>query len=237
MPDERNSSANFVDFVRTQNPPSTAPESSVPSLDMSFRFARFLSITFVLLLGGCASWRSIVPLNEDRLNAEAGFDSVLLCRIKLEDSTKTVKNWGQPQFVESYLGATPDQNRMGTYIIEEPWEEKPDANILQSAPRLAIISGKHQLLSIGFFSIGSNSARGFPIKRDFTIPSRTLAYLGEIRVVAKPQLQFDSFITVNEEQMRADVASFKEKFPSLYEQLKGNIQVVQTTPSAPEAVQ
>lgn len=193
-----------------------------------------LALSLAMLVTGCASYKSIIPIKDDILNVEAGFDSVLIIRIKVIDETKTLKDGGYLNLFDAYLADSPSDNRLTQHIIDTEWQETPTAAILASEMRFSIVSGRHELMSVGTISSGyaATVVRALPIKGSYVVPKHAIAYLGEVQVTVRSADAFDVKVVTEPTRTAADVDEFRKAFPRLWDTLQGNVQVVTLDRSA-----
>lgn len=192
-----------------------------------------------LLLSGCASWNSSSILRNDVINTNAGFNSVVILRIKLIDETQSFENLGNLNLWENYIGISQKDNRMAQLILgtEGKWKTAEESKYLEKTVFLETISGIHTLQSLSFSydTIDNSKMRRIthtitmPIKRDYTVPAGSIVYLGELEIVVKTGGVFDHRFRYDEKQKKFSVKAFSKLFPVIYKQYKTSILTIQPT--------
>jgi hypothetical protein len=200
----------------------------------------------LLLIGaaGCARPRSLSGLEEDALNPEQGFESVVFWRVKVLDRTGTISS--RPRF----LVERPGPSKQGEHTFDKPvhepvtasgeWTKQGGVSVFETMVFAAAKPDGYLFKDVAFFLYtdylpnyytGGSEEREVsfpvPLSRFCAIPPGKAVYLGEISIEFLKEERAGYLYRVHVVQESNDfndaVKQFREAYPSLFKRFSKTV--------------
>ena len=184
------------------------------------------AVMLLIIFSGCASFKSIVPLNNDRLDAEQGFNTILIIDLEIKDDSSSLQTCGNPSLWEFYRGEAGNKNRMTQYIFPAVWNQSDGSYVLHRTMDLGTIAGTHKISTVSFTC--GNRSYAYKIFRQFEVFPCSINYLGKIRITVDKNGSYKADIENDEASRMKALAKFRTANPSLYNQYRNEIKDVRT---------
>ena len=206
----------------------------------------FIVLLLVLVLtSGCARPRSLSVLDEDSLNREQGFESVVFWRVKILDKTGTITS--HPRF-SIYR---PGPSKEGEPNFDKPipehtdvggeWTKRDGISVFEGMVFAASKPEEYLFKNVTFFLYTDYLPNYFtgryeerdvvftvPLSRLCTIPHGKLVYLGEIVIefLKEEKTGYSYRVTFGQESNNFNdaVKQFRDAYPGLFKRFNRSVE-------------
>ena len=186
------------------------------------------SFIFFLLISlvGCTSFKSMVPIENDQLRPDLGFDTILILDLEIQDHSSLLQIYGDPSIWDFYKGNIQKENRMTQHIFLAQWSQSKDGYTLHKIQQLETIAGIHKISTISFTH--EDYIYRYEIMRQFELLPNSINYLGKIKITINKDGSYYTEIKNDKYSFQESLESFKSKNPSLYKKYGNKIEIAQT---------
>jgi hypothetical protein len=204
-----------------------------------------VALVVLVLTAGCARPRSLSILEEDALNREQGFESVVFWRVKVLDRTGTVTS--RPRFSIYRPGlskeGTPDFDRPvpEQAAVNGEWAKRDGISVFEGMVVAASKPEQYLFKNVAFYLYTDYLPNYFtgryeerdvyftaPLGRLCTIPPGKLVYIGEFVIEFFKQEKAEYSYRVNLVQENSDqndaAKQFREAYPGLFKRFNKSVE-------------
>lgn len=185
-----------------------------------------LSLLLLLVSVACVSMQSIATLENDLIQFEHGYNTILLIDIEIQDHSLFLQTCENPSLWEFYRGNTSNENRMAQYTFPSVWRSLKDMSILNQTLVLEAIAGTHKISTISFPF--NNEVIPFEIFKQFEVFPESINYLGKIKIRVDEDRNYQTIVETDESRQQKTLIDFEQNNPILYKRYEDKVNIVQT---------
>ena len=192
--------------------------------------SNIIKILFILLFSlnfiGCASVKSLVPIENDQIRQDLGFNTILILDLEIEDHASLLSTYGSPSIWDFYRGNVQKENRMTQHIFSAPWNQSNQSYVLHTMQNLETLAGTHKISTISFSNSGY--IYRYEIMRQFELISDSINYLGKIKITVNKDNTYTTELINDDISYEKSLVNFKRENPALYKKYESKIAIART---------